>query len=185
MNIASEIGHSLWEFSAEAVTAWAAAGALLFAAIAAGAAAWAACIALRQMRENRAISQDADAQESYRSYLEACVNNPELASPNYEKIKPDPQKRAKYNWFICYLLSASEKILEIAGHDAEWVNAVKLNIGYHKDFLSDKTHCEDKQIECYNVDLRKLIFEITGRRLPEDNYRAWSKDKDELAGSAQ
>src|SRR5271156_4565286 len=153
MSVASEIGHSPWELSAEAVTAWAAMGALLFAAITAGAAGWAAIIALRQikialrqMRENRAISRNADAQESYRSYLEACVNNPELSSPNYEKIKIDSHKREKYNWFVSYFLSASEKILVVAGHDPEWINAVKLNIGYHKDFLSDKTHFEDQQL---------------------------------------
>ena len=70
---ATEAGHSIWTLStAEALTAWAAAGTLAVAIIAAGIALYAAFIALRQIREAREIGWNADAQESYRSYLAGC-----------------------------------------------------------------------------------------------------------------
>lgn len=162
-----EPGHAIWTLTTtEALTAWAAAGTLAIAIIAAGIALYAAFIALRQIREAREIGWNADAQESYRSYLEVCVNTPELASPNYEKIKKDAIKLEKYGWFVAYLLSASEKILAVAVDDAEWINTIKVNIGYHKEFLSDKHQFPDADFRSYSKDLRNLIIKETQRQFP-------------------
>ena len=103
----------------------------------------------------------------FNSLLEVCVNNPELASPNYEKIKKDAIKLEKYGWFVAYLLSASEKILAVAVNDAEWINTIKVNIGYHKEFLSDKHEFPDADFRSYSKDLRNLIIKETRREFPK------------------
>jgi hypothetical protein len=161
---ALESGHTLLEFSAEAVTAWAAVGTLAIAIIAACIALYAAIIALRQIREAREIGWNTDAQEAYRSYLQVCVNNPELASPNYQEIKQNALKLEKYGWFVAYLLSAAEKILAVTVDEAEWIYTIRLNIRYHKKYLSDKEGFSDDDFWCYSVDLRKLIFKETRRQ---------------------
>jgi hypothetical protein len=109
-----ENGHDIWAWvTTEAITAWATIGTLAIAIIAASIALYAAFIAIRQIKEARNIGWNADAQESYRSYLEICVNNPDLASPKYQQIKADALKLEKYGWFVAYLLSASEKYLRL------------------------------------------------------------------------
>ena len=94
------------EFTAEQVTAWATVAALVPACITAGIAIWAARIALQQIREARAIQREADAQESYRSYLEISLNNPELATPNYKKIQSDPVQLGKIR-LVCRIFAGS------------------------------------------------------------------------------
>jgi hypothetical protein len=162
---ATEAGHSIWTLTtAEALTAWATVGTLAVAIFAAAIALIGACIAFRQIREAREIGWNADAQESYRSYLEVCVNNPSLASPKYQEIKKDPIKLERYGWFVAYLLSASEKILAVAVDETEWLRTIELNIRYHKEFLSDKDAFSDADFRCYSKDLRSLIVNETQRR---------------------
>ena len=72
--------------------------------------------------------------------------------------------RLQYQWFVAYLLAASEKILTVAGGDEEWISAIKLNIGYHREYLSDKHTFRDQQFNCYSSELRDLITEETGRK---------------------
>jgi hypothetical protein len=152
-----EMGHKLFELTTEALTTWGTIGTLVAAIIA-------AIIALRQLREARELGKSADAQDSYRSYLDVCLNHPTLASPNYEKIKKNATELEQYQWFVAYLLAASEKILTVAGGDEEWISAIKLNIGYHTEYLSDKHTFKDQQFNCYSSELRDLITEETGRK---------------------
>jgi hypothetical protein len=157
---AVEAGHDIWTLTnPDALTAWATVGTLAVAILAAAIAVAGALIALR-------IGWNADAQESYRSYLEVCVNNSELASPKYQEIKKDALKLEKYGWFVAYLLSASEKILAVAVKEKEWISTIKLNIGYHKEFLSDKDQFTDADFGCYSEDLRNLIIKETPRQFP-------------------
>ena len=170
MTATAEIGHELWELSAEAVTAWAALVAVVFAGVTAVIAGYAAKIALRQMREARESGEKADAQESFRSYLDICVNNPDLASPNYVDIKKTPLKLEQYIWFVAYFLAASEKIIGVAKDQVEWEDTIKLHIKYHRGLIADRTHFDDEQLGCYSTSLRRLIWKVTDRRLSKDKF---------------
>ena len=75
------------------------------------------------------------------------------------------------------MLAASEKILESAGNVSEWISTIKLNISYHKALILDKEQFEDEQLACYDVRLRKLIFDATGRCLKKDNFKATREDQ--------
>jgi hypothetical protein len=161
-----ELGHDFWRFTTEAVTTWVTIGLLAVALVTSAIAVYAALIALRQVREARVIARNADAQDSFRSYLEVCLNHPDLAYPNYEEIKKDDSKLEQYEWFVAYLLAASEKILAAKGADKKWIDAIKLNIRYHRDYLSDKNKFLDEQFNCYRPKLCGLITEETGRKAP-------------------
>jgi hypothetical protein len=181
---ATETVHTIWTLTtAEALTAWATVGTLVVAIFAAIIAIIGARIALQQIREAREqtrgareIGWNADAQESYRSYLEVCVNNPSLASPKYQEIKKDAAELEKYGWFVAYLLSASEKILAVAVNEEEWISTIKLNIGYHREFLADKAAFFDADFWCYSKDLRNLIVKETGREFTKQSEVAWQND---------
>jgi hypothetical protein len=158
----TESGHELFKLSTtEAVTAWTAVAALFLAVIA-------AVIAYCQVRETRNSGKEADAQESFRSYLELALNNPNLARPDLYKNKMTPLDRKKYEWFVAYLLAASEKILASVD-DPEWKETIKLNISYHKEFLSDINALKESEFEMYAPDLQNLVREKTGRPRPQAN----------------
>jgi hypothetical protein len=102
-----ENGHELfWNFTTtEAVAVWVAISTVVIAVAA-------ALIARQQILDARAAGRKADAQDSFRSYLEICLNNPDLASGNYgdyTAIKQDAELLERYEWFVAYLLAASEK----------------------------------------------------------------------------
>jgi hypothetical protein len=151
-----KFASELCKFTTEAVTAWAAVVALLLATLA-------AAIAWLQVRETRNSEKEADAQESFRSYLQLCLNNPQLAYPDYQEIKKDDLERKKYEWFVASLLAASEKIIASVKNDQRWIDTIKLNVGYHKEFLSDKTALKESEFNTYDPRLQKLVRAATGR----------------------
>src|ERR1700761_9208725 len=62
-------------------------------------------IAKQQLDSGRKISDESDAQESFREYLRVAIKYPDLAAG-----RPQAQEESRYRWFITYMLAALEKI---------------------------------------------------------------------------
>lgn len=121
----------------------------------------AAYIAVKQLRLAKTESRVTNAKQIYKEYLLLAINNPTLSSPyeeNYLAIKQKKIRYEKYEFYVSYMLFASEEILELTEYDFEWEETLKTQIKYHYYYLNEKK--KDKiYFKMYSDNLNKLIKE--------------------------
>ena len=82
-------------------------------------------------RQVARMVHEAQAKAIYGRYLELAVQHPELAQP--PSVTPDG--RARYEWFVGYLLNVADQILLIDPSPA-WNATLASNLALHKDALN-------------------------------------------------
>jgi hypothetical protein len=94
---------------------------------------------LLQLNEIRTNNRAASARQVYLAYMDLEFRNPQLATPDYDRIKAgDRDTRSRYESFVSYLLYACEEALAAFGMQSEWRNSCEYDVKGHLPFLCEK-----------------------------------------------
>lgn len=94
---------------------------------------------LLQLNEIRSNNRAASARQVYLAYMDLEFRNPQLAVPDYSKIRAgDRDTRLRCESFVSYLLYACEEALSAFGMQGEWRNSCEYDLNGHLPFLCEK-----------------------------------------------
>ena len=112
-----------------------------------------------QVQFNFKLSRDNTAHEIYRAYLHA-VQYPRLAYPESAAAisAMTREDRARYGWFVSYLLYTCEQILGSFPGDPEWQRTCEEQVGYHASYLC--TSILKGEIGNYEPPMQALIRKV-------------------------
>jgi hypothetical protein len=113
-----------------------------------------------QVQFNFKLSRGNNAHEIYRAYLQMAVQYPRLAYPeNAQAVATmNREERARYSWFVSYLLYTCEQILGSFPDDREWLRTCEEQIGYHAPYICS-TVLKD-EIGNYDPQMRAVIQKV-------------------------
>jgi hypothetical protein len=113
-----------------------------------------------QVQFNFKLSREANIHEIYRAYLQMAVQYPRLAYPEGENpfAGMNRDERARYGWFVSYLLYTCEQILGSFPNDPEWQRTCEEQTRYHASYLCS-TVIKD-EVKNYDQPLQMLIQKI-------------------------
>jgi hypothetical protein len=94
---------------------------------------------LLQLNEIRSNNRAASARQVYLAYMDLEFRNPQLAVPDYDRIKAgDRETRLRYESFVSYLLYACEEAMAAFGTQGEWRNSCEYDLKGHLLLLCEK-----------------------------------------------
>ncbi len=94
---------------------------------------------LLQLNEIRTNNRAASARQVYLAYADLEFKNPQLADPDYDKIKAgDRDTRNRYELFVSILLYACDEALSAFTGQNEWSNSCQYDLKAHLPFLCEK-----------------------------------------------
>jgi hypothetical protein len=110
-----------------------------------------------QVQFNFKLSRENSVHEIYRAYLQMAVQHPQLAYPETAKsVAMMPrEERARYGWFVSYLLYTCEQILGSFPNDPEWQRTCQEQFSYHASYLC--TNVLKDEIANYDASMRAMI----------------------------
>jgi hypothetical protein len=113
-----------------------------------------------QVQFNFNLSRESNAHEIYRAYLQMAVQYPKLAYPeNDAAVAAMPrEERARYGWFVSYLLYTCEQILGNFPSDPEWQRTCEEQIRYHAPYICSSVL--NDEINNYEPLLRAMIRKV-------------------------
>ena len=149
VTMADKVQHAFWQRFGNA--AQIASAAIAIAAL--GAIYW-------QVQFNFKLSRDNNVHEIYRAYLQMAVQYPRLAYPESDTAVASMTRedKARYGWFVSYLLYTCEQILGSFPNDREWQRTCEEQIGYHAPYVCS-TVLKD-EIANYDPPMRALIQKV-------------------------
>jgi hypothetical protein len=116
-------------------------------------------------RENMRRRDNADA--LWREYEVLCLKYPKFASPlitNAEieisemKFDGDIQRFIQYEYFVSFLLYASEAVLTSYGNRLDWRRSVEDEVGWHKVYL--KSNYFKDYLDTLSPVMRQVIRDL-------------------------
>ena len=87
------------------------------------------------------------------------VEHPRWASGRVPD-EPDSLEFQEYERFVKYMLNACEGILLFVGNNPLWVNSIKSQIGWHKNYCKTNQWFRKTYREHYDPELCLLIDEV-------------------------
>jgi len=81
-------------------------------------------------RNDRAI----EAATAYREYLSLAIEHTELANG----LQDGHISKAKYQWYVSYLLNSAEQIATSSAYDEEWRQTLLAQLCLHRAYLGSK-----------------------------------------------
>jgi hypothetical protein len=113
---------------------------------------------LFQVNEIRTNSRAASARQIYLAYLDLAFKNPELAAPDYDRIKAaDQNTRGRYETFVSYFLYACEEALAVFEREREWKDSCEYDVKYHLPFLCDKNKTDPAFLKTYSDKTQSFV----------------------------
>jgi hypothetical protein len=113
-----------------------------------------------QVQFNFKLARESTAHEIYRAYLHMAVQYPKLAYPEADNAVAtmSREEKARYGWFVAYLLYTCEQLLGNFPDDAEWRRTCEEQLGYHASYLC--TTVAKEGLGNYDVPIRALIQKV-------------------------
>jgi len=87
-------------------------------------------------RRRRRLARDVEANRVYAGYLQQALHYPELARPRPADIA-DAVERARYPWFVGYLLTTCEQILMVSDAPS-WRDTLMRQLAPHRTLLQSE-----------------------------------------------
>jgi hypothetical protein len=113
---------------------------------------------LFQVNEIRSNSRAASARQIYLAYLDLAFKNPELAAPDYDRIKTaDQNTRLRYETFVSYFLYACEEAIAVFGREREWKDSCEYDVRYHLPFLCEKNRSDPAFLKTYSDKTQSFV----------------------------
>jgi hypothetical protein len=113
-----------------------------------------------QVQFNSRLSRENTAHEIYRAYLQMAVQYPSLAYPESAAAVAamKREEKARYGWFVSYLLYTCEQLLISFPNDAGWTRTCKEQVAYHAPYIC--TTVIKEELPNYDAGLQLLIQQV-------------------------
>jgi hypothetical protein len=113
-----------------------------------------------QVQANFKRERENSAREIYRGYLQMAVQHPQLAYPeNAAAIAAmGREDKARYGWFVSYLLYTCEQILATFPEDRGWWLTCQEQVAYHAPYIC--TSVIKHELDHYDEIMRELIRQV-------------------------
>jgi hypothetical protein len=113
-----------------------------------------------QVQFNSKLSRENSVHEIYRAYLQMAVQYPSLAYPASPAAVADMtrEEKARYGWFVSYLLYTCEQILASFPADPQWQRTCREQIGYHGAYVC--TAVIKDELDHYSEAMRLMIQQV-------------------------
>jgi hypothetical protein len=113
-----------------------------------------------QVQANFKMSRENSAREIYRGYLHMAVQHPQLAYPeNAAAVAAmGREDKARYGWFVSYLLYTCEQILSTFPNDRSWWLTCQEQVAYHAPYIC--TSVLKYELDHYDEIMRELIRQV-------------------------
>jgi hypothetical protein len=113
-----------------------------------------------QVQFNFKLSRENNAHEIYRAYLQMAVQYPSLAYPESAAAVSSMKReeKARYGWFVSYLLYTCEQLLISFPNDDAWQRSCKEQIAYHAPYIC--TTVIKDELANYDAALQSLIQQV-------------------------
>ena len=113
-----------------------------------------------QVQFNSRLARENSVHEIYRAYLQMAVQYPSLAYPASSTAVADMTRedKARYGWFVSYLLYTCEQILASFPADLEWQRTCREQIGYHGAYVC--TSVIKDELDHYDEPMRLMIQQV-------------------------
>jgi hypothetical protein len=92
-------------------------------------------IATWQVLEGRNAQREATATQIWRDHMQGAIQNPQLAAPDYCRLKTDAADRTRYEYFVGLMLFAGEEILRLDAKVADWTDIIGREAAQHARYL--------------------------------------------------
>ena len=109
-----------------------------------------------QLYFNRKYMKQAATKTTYREYLKLATKYPNFGDGNFDRS--NEIERTRYEWFVSFFLLAAEEVLENAGSDKFWLEALKEEAGRHSEYLNSD-YIQRTELNFYSKKLQKFIRE--------------------------
>jgi len=95
---------------------------------------------VQQIRASRTDSREATATQTWMEYYLRCIDYPDYACPDFDKLKRHEDNREfyKYEWFVSFMLLACDQVIRLPKGGPNWEQFVRNNVSYHSDYLKSK-----------------------------------------------
>lgn len=112
--------------------------------VTAGVAVAALGVATWQVIAGRDAQREATATQIWRDHMQGAMQNPQLAAPDWCRIKSDPAETTRYEYFVGLMLFAGEEILRLGAKAGDWKDVIGREAAVHARFLcADRGWRED------------------------------------------
>jgi hypothetical protein len=113
-----------------------------------------------QVQFNSRLARENTAHEIYRAYLQMAVQHPSLAYPESAAAVAamKREEKARYGWFVAYLLYTCEQLLISFPNDEGWLRTCKEQIAYHAPYIC--TTVIKDELPSYDAELQSLLQQI-------------------------
>jgi hypothetical protein len=131
-----------------------------------GAGSAAAIIAYVKYKSDLETQRTANAQQTYRRYLEIAIDNAQFAEPKTDEVvkwlRADGEEIRRYEWFLGLLFRACDELLEHSGSDpTKWHFTIRSQLNYHKHYFKspegERWLFTERGIESYSRQLGAFI----------------------------
>ncbi len=106
-----------------------------------------------QIRGQRAIQREATAMSLFRQYLQEALERPELANPDYDRLRQQGRS-AQYELFVANMLYSFDEVLQNT-RSTDWREIVRGEVARHGDFLCSAEF--QKQRRYYAAEVIEII----------------------------
>jgi hypothetical protein len=112
-----------------------------------------------QVHANLKLSAENSAREIYRGYPQTAVQHPGLAYPESAAAIAAMvrEEKARYGWFVSYLLYTCEQILTSFPADRGWWLTCKEQVSYHAPYICG---FDKDDLDHYDPIMRDLMQQV-------------------------
>ena len=119
---------------------------------------------LLQLNEIRTNNRAASARQVYLAYADLEFKNPQLADPDYDKIKTgDRDTRNRYESFVSILLYACDEALSAFSAQSEWRNSCEYDLKAHLPFLCEKLSADPAFLSAFSTTTQDFVKSVMSR----------------------
>jgi hypothetical protein len=119
-------------------------------------------VAIGQLRSNQKNQRESTAKSVFREYLRLAFEHSDLAEPDYQKLRAQPDKYKKYSWFVAHLLWACEEILRYEKGEI-WKENLQRNVDYHREYFINDSEFNEKDFRLYDSSVQELVQNAMAR----------------------
>ena len=123
-------------------------------------------VILRQTHSQRYVQRETNAFARFFEYLRISIAYPSFSSG----LRTDPkdikaEEYERYRWYISFMLSSFESILDIVGRDKWWMETVRFNLLLHEKYLFSDERFMAYELFLFSKKMQDLIKSCKGQDL--------------------
>ena len=123
----------------------------------------------KESKDREEARRRGSADTIWRQYELLCIEHPDFACPELSNLDldrktfdGDARKFISYEYFVSFLLWASEEILGVYGHEKDWEDSILDETDWHHKYLTSAYF--EEYLPTTSAEMKKMIVDMKERR---------------------